>query len=504
MPSLWKTQSYAELPALSVRGLALRRSLRIVTIAWMFGSTWMVAIGGATVLNFGALAGFSDFHWAMLTTIAFAATLAQVPASYLVERTGLRKFMFIHAVTLGRFMWVLIGLVPLLLLWTGGPGLAIWAMFGLSLIGWILGHLGAPAWTTWMGDLIPSRIRGRYFARRNVYAICVQIIVTIALGVLFDRVVPAELRQALRDRQLLAEQLPRLVYVLSAVYIAAGLSGMVDILLFARVRELVRAAPPAPIRLTDVIREPLRDRRFVRYVAGISTTTLGTALAMAFYGPLAQKHLELSNTWLNITLMICGPIGAILSSRLWGRLIDRWGRRPVLLISTAGVALTMWGWLLIPPAEPWRYALSLVTFVSGIAWTGIGMGQFNMLLTFTDHGGRSTFVAASSVIVSLAGVAGSQIGAAIASALEPMRWTVGPFVLIHYHVVIFLSGAVCLLSCLWIAGVDDPGAKPTLTMIRELRTNLYHGMGSMFLLPTRLVGWSGKALYRVGQPPRRE
>ncbi len=498
---IWRSQSYNELPALSVRGRELRASLRIVTAGWMFGTVWMAAIGGATILNFGDLAGFQDFHWQILPAIGFAATLAQVPASYLIEKTGLRKYQFIHSMTLGRFMWILIGLVPLSLFYLPRT-FAIWSLFALTFVGWVLLHLGSPAWTTWMGDLIPQRIRGRYFARRNMYAVAVNLAAVLALGFLFDAILSPSAKSLLDKQVLSAREYPLLVFILSGVFILAGVCGMVDILLFRRVREVARTAPAQLVGLKQIIVEPLSNPRFRHFVLDLGTQTFGVSLSMGLFGPLARKHFELSNVWVNIVLMVAGPIGGILSSRFWGALIDRWGRKPVLVLSTCGLTMAAWGWLLVPPVDPWRYLLPLVTFYGGMIWTGVQMAQFNMMLSFTDDGGRSTYVAASSLIVSLVGLLGSLTGGYLVGVFDGVHIVLGSYVFINYHVMAFLSGAVRAASLIFVFKLEDPGARPTRMMIRQIRTNVYHNMAAMVFMPMRVAGWSAKALYRVnGQGP---
>ena len=45
----WRSRTYDELPALSIRRGELRRALRIVTAAWMFGVVWMALVGGESL-----------------------------------------------------------------------------------------------------------------------------------------------------------------------------------------------------------------------------------------------------------------------------------------------------------------------------------------------------------------------------------------------------------------------------------------------------------------------
>lgn len=493
-----REKSFEPLPALSVRGPELRRCLRLVTVAWMFGSVWMVAIGGATVLNLRNLAGFSERQWGLFATLGFAGTFAQLPASYFVERTGLRKLPFLQTMIAARLLWATVALMPLALFVIPAP-IVVWLTIALVFFAHAFNHMGGPAWTSWMADLIPPRIRGRYFAVRNRYAVMVQIAATIALGLLLDRIVPPPMRDALKRGELTAAEIPALAWTLAGIFVAAGLFGAADIWMFRSIREVVRRVPPMKMNLRHLLIDPLKNPRFVRFVGNIGTLTFGVGLGMAWFGPTVKDFLNLDNTATNVVLMVTGPLGGILTSKFWGRQIDRWGRRPVLLALTAGLVIAVWGWLLIPPIAPWNYLVGVVTFFGGVVWTGVGIAHFNLLLSFSDEGGRSNYTAASGFYISAIGFAGGIIGGQICQMLESsgFRLEIGPFVYVRYHVMFLLSGLVRIFSIFWLIGMEDPGAQPARRMMRALRSNVYHGAASLLFVPSRVFGWSVRGTYRI-------
>ena len=50
----WRSRTYDELPALSIRRMELRRALRIVTAGWMFGIVWGSIVGGDPIRILGS------------------------------------------------------------------------------------------------------------------------------------------------------------------------------------------------------------------------------------------------------------------------------------------------------------------------------------------------------------------------------------------------------------------------------------------------------------------
>jgi MFS family permease len=481
--------TYEELPALAIRGRELRGALRIVTMAWMFGTVWMVCAGGTAVLNLGYLAGFTDFHWGVWTAVGFAATLAQLPGSYHVERTGHRKRLFMVGNISGRLLWMVLGLLAVGLMVlpnTAGTRLSVsWLAVFVILGANGLGHLGTPSWNTWMADLIPARIRGRFFARRNVYCISVQIVATVALGLLLDRVSPPAVREQIQNGVKHAKDVPWLVWTLLGIFMVAGVMGTLDIWLFRGVREIYLRSPRERIAPWEIVLGPLREKRFRRYVLSLATVTFGVALSMPFCGVHCQKHLGFNNLQAMIVLMLWGPFGSLISSPFWGRVTDRWGGRPILAITTVGIAMNIWGWLLMPPNG--QVMAAVVNIFGGIAWCGYGIARTNMDFGFIDKGGRSTYGASTNVILAASGVVGALLGGALARWTEGFSFYVGSFEIINYHLVFAASGVFRLGGLFWLIGMPEPGAKPVGMVARRIAQGVLHNVPVLVFAPLRMI-----------------
>ena len=69
------------------------------------------------------------------------------------------------------------------------PGIRVNAFLILLTISFIFASLSSIAWGTWMSDLVPEDIRGRYFARRNSLANLTFIIIAPIAGHVLDKFV---------------------------------------------------------------------------------------------------------------------------------------------------------------------------------------------------------------------------------------------------------------------------------------------------------------------------
>jgi MFS family permease len=536
----WKSRSYEAVPALSIRGQQLRRALRTVTLAWVFGVVWLSAVSGSHFKILASTLGFNDLAFGLLATLPFLATFGQLLAALLIERTGLLKYQFIHCAAIHRLLWLAVAAIPLVL--PIPSSVAVVAVLVVLSGSWFMGALSAPAWLTWMGALIPRRIRGRYFANRERLALAVQMIVVIALGLLMDALYkPGD-----------SGAQPVVVWTISAILGASAVFGMIDILLFHRVPEVLpspsaEADPVSPAQrqpgttvFSRFLVEPLRDGAFRSYVLYGATMTFSLSVAGWFFWRNAMENLGFSNLATNLLFLVIGPLAGIWAARKWGKAIDRWGRRPVLVICTAGASLSLFGWFLISRAMPsptwltrwlggvlsaagnalgqtgWgaigpdtpvtAFLLAAVCcLIGGATWSGINLAQTGIVLGFSDGSGRSRYVAASSVLISTGGMLGGLVGGALAEGLSglqesPIRW--GPFVWNNWHATFALALAARVVTIFWLLRMPDPGAITVRSLARYMGLNVYNGLVSRVFYTLRVFGWQQSLRRRANRSPR--
>jgi MFS family permease len=542
------------MPALSVRRAELRKSLRLVTAAWMFGIVWMVGISGTQVKSFCRMLGFNDFTFGVMNAIPWLASSAQIAATIMIERTGRTKFHFINTMLVSRAVWVLLPLIPLLLP-IPSPAAVVTMMLILMATN-LMAHMGTPAWWTWMGDLIPRRIRGRYMARRSRLCNPIQIVTVLVLGYIIDRVTVPDAAESFQAQALLMK-------TAMIVFLVAGVFGVLDVLTFYRIREIRppvrhrRRRPAVDIRVArprtgglpglavyafrylaaafkQVLIEPLSDLTFRRYVGYGLVLTFAMTVGGWFYTLLAMEHLGLSNLATMTLFLAVGPIAGILSSSLWGRLIDRWGRRPVLLIATAGTAVSsvIWLWVrpdlpcpalvssavnwvtvhagglvgrpfeLIGPATPAGPFLAIMVACTfgGSCWLGVNLAQTGILLGFADGPGRSKYVASSAVLISVGGVLSGIMGGLVTWLLHDETMTPwGPFAWVNWHATIGMA-LIAQIAALVLAGImPDPGSRSVRDVLRFFGVNAYNAVMPRLFLRVRLLGWRRRG--GDGQPP---
>jgi len=538
------------LPALSVRKAELRRSMRRVTAAWALGIIWMTCTGGSWMNSFQVMLGFSNIHFGLMTALPSLATAANLVAVVYVERTGKRKGLFIATKAISRALWLVVALILVTL---GGQPAAIWLVLLTLLVVWLLDAVGTPAWQTWMGDMIPRRIRGRYWAARSQFTRMFIVPVAVGLSIFMDRMTDPVLPTTVSAQ-------PQLMWALAGLFAGAAVFGVADILMFLRIREVRptypdRPPPPVvdlplpptkgglagalrrlPLYFHALLLDPLTDHAFRRYVLYGATITFAMCAGGSFYYREMREDLGLSHMAINVIYMILGPLMAVVSARPWGKLVDRWGRRPALMAATAvaafgavpyifaskytpnpplvsgavnaaagfvgwlGATAASWfGWTVDwaswqplgagAPVGAWLVCATTI-FFGFVGWSGVAIGQQGIILGFADGEGRSKYVAAHAVFCGLGGVLGAVLSGIMADGLARAPWYhplhVGPFQWNNWHATFALSTLARFTALALLIHMPDPGSRRARDMVRTV------GAEMLQLLTGRLLTtWGG-------------
>jgi len=470
--------SYDAVPALSLRREALRWSLRRITLAWAIGVVWLTAVNGPHFGKFTRMAGFTDLTLGILAALAYVGGFIQPIAGIFIERTGLTKYLFIRFALIHRVLWLPLGV---LLLVVPTPSL-LGAVIVLLLVGasWLADGVAHPAWLTWMGWLIPPRIRGRYMGHRRMLTTFVGVVAAVVIGAV---VWLTEIDGAPTT----AADQPALAMALSAFLIVGGICGIIDILLFRRIPEVLSPTgppDPRPVRrrplsaVRHLLIDPMGDSFFRSYVLFRTTLMFAQAIPLLYFSWNMFENLKMNALHANILFMVVTPLIWMAVARPIGRAIDRVGRRPVLMLGAAGTVFSIMPWLFIYPGMP-PVAFYVLTFlpalIGSVAWGAVLQAQHIIALGFGDGEGRSRYLAAAGFYVSLGGILGGLAGGALTSSLSFLQSDpifVGPFLLNNWHAAFAASMILRGTSVLFLIRMRDPGSRPARLAARQLAATL--------------------------------
>jgi len=374
----------------------LRRSLR-ASVAEGVVAEWVMACSGGAIITAWALyLGCGPLGLALLGAMPFLAQLMQLPGAWLTTRLGSRTAALV-TVAVSRQAFLPLIALPFLPL---SPEDRRAVLVAVAVLHHCAGMLCNNAWVTWMGDLVPRRIRGRYFGRRTAISTLAGALAALTAGTFLDGARASE----------------RTGHGLAALALAACVLGAVSTALMALKHDAVRG-PRVTGFTAERILQPLRDAAARRFLAYGATWNAALGLAGPFFTLFLLEDLKLGFTWVALQTATVA-LSRMLAAPHWGRLIDRVGPRTVLRACTAGLVLSPLLWVLAGPEHRWPIAVDAV--LSGVLLSGHGLAAFALPLAVAPARERPFYHAAFAMTGGAAYALASAAGGALMQALPPM------------------------------------------------------------------------------------
>ncbi len=301
------------------------------------------------------------------------------------------------------------------------------------------------SWISWVQEWIPERLRGKYFGSRNRIIGLVTVVFILLTSEIFDHFGESMLAfQIILGVTSLFRLLS--IYLLTHIYTPwSQPEKMVHENGQSRFAELLR---PGPFRV---------------YLAFASVLAFCLALTGPFAPVFMTSHLGFSVSH-QTYLLIIANIASAFTMPLWGKLSDRYGCRPVIIISAIGWMLVNYLWVILTPELTW---LLYPMWLSGGAFSGgVILGGFNLVLKLTPAKLRQSGISLHLAVTSLA--------AAFAPILA--GWMVSSEGLLpgsgslRYRILFALQPTIVILSLLLLARVDEPKAAQISSFSGAFRT----------------------------------
>jgi MFS family permease len=365
-----------------VRDAGLRRNLNIIIAAAATGMVFFSTIGGAPMTGLAEYLGAGDFVFGLLWALPVLATLFQLAASALLEKTGKSKKIFLIAGVIQRGIWLIVGLLPVVI-----PdvvaGWRIWALISIVAMSAVAGSFVNVTFFSFFSTLVPMEIRGRYISLRA--AACTFCSAVGGLGVAY-----------------VLDTLPGYTGF-SIVFTATAILGVADILWFIPAKLPPHRPAAAYGGILGGISAILSEKRtrsyFMFWVAYMFSLQIGSV----FFTRFAIEVQQL--TYVQIILfgqIVCNALTMVFLPK-WGRFLDRYGSRPLLMITGTFTSVFVLVWLPAGPGMIWP--MLVFNLVGGIVWCGTDITSQSMLLSHTKEELRSLSVALYAGLTAIASAA---------------------------------------------------------------------------------------------------
>ena len=445
----------------------LNKAMRISIIEGIYAQihSSLAAIGSNFITKAAVLLNATPMQFSLLAGVAQLSHFFQLYAVMHNKNVQSRKEHCIRFAFWGRFLSLFIGLSFAIV----NPKLSFIFFLSLLFVSASLQTISSNMWVAWMTDLIPNRIRGRFFSRRmQIHLFC-----GIVIGYIFSfftDLFEAEVgtwRYSLIERfQLFDVFKPdNLPIGLAIVFIIGSLFGMYGLRILGRQGErriqitdyksqITDTAAVTPIQKTDTVSteyilsqqksvvnlfEPLKNKDFRRLLHFGLWWMFAIGIGSQFWGPFMLQVLKMSLVEMQIYGML-QAIAMLLSFRFWGRFIDKYGNKKAMQICVAIGSINPLLWIFFSEAS---YSLIwLEGFSSGIMWSGANLVTFNFVLSIAPRGKEQHWSAVYSAFAGLMMLT----TILLSGLLYPPTLTIGSFVLLPEQVLFVATGILRLTA----------------------------------------------------------
>lgn len=339
----------------------------------------------------------TKFELALMGSLPlFLSAFVQLASPYVSAHIHSRK-----RIVLGSVWMQCLCLLLLALTGYTAPGLAAILFVALYSAYAMSGSFGAGVWSSWLGDLIPQEIRGRYMAWRNRYFSIAQVSVGLLSGMIVHRISHGGT--------------PAWVVFMCVILSALVCRIFSSWCLYKQYEPPLTYLPMARDfnYLDFLLKAPTSN--FARFTIFVALIHGATAVSGPFFSKYFLKDLHLPYaTFAFITN--AHLIGMLLFLPFWGKIADRYGNWLVVRVTAIGIGAVPLPYLFL--SHPvWLWWLG---FAAGALWSGFGLATFNYLFDTVTPPRRVRCSAYLGATVGFCVFAGGMSGGWLAYHLPPM------------------------------------------------------------------------------------
>ena len=387
----------------------VQSGLRAVIRDGLASQAMVTLTGGVFLVAFALKLGASNLVIGLLAAIPPLAQLIQIPSILLVERIRNRRAISTFASGLSRVFWLLIALTPLL--FPAHVCLAI--LIGALILNAAFGAVSNSSWNSWMRDLVPQDRLGSFYSRRMSLATGLGIPIGLAAGLYIDY-----WKKLFPNYE---------IYGYSVLFFLGFLVGMLGVYFITTIPVPVMPRVEGKPQFFKIILQPFKDANFKSLIMFLGSWNFAVNLAAPFFTVYMLKRLQLNMTFI-IALMILSQIMNVAFLRIWGRFSDRFSNKSVLGVSGPLFIMCILAWTFTTMPE--KYVLTIPLLIAihifmGISTAGVTLASGNISLKLAPKGQATAFLAANSVVNSLAAGIAPILGGKFADffAGRELSWT---------------------------------------------------------------------------------
>jgi len=450
----------------------VRRAVRLTYAQMMLTAVFAASTGGMFLVGFAIELGANNIWLGVMASVPQFFVVFQFVAAYFVERGVSRKWLTTSFAFLAPLGWFLVAVIPFFGGSLGTHGGLIVLIGIMALVG-LAAHMVTNARGSWLGELIPATQRGRFFGYCALSAGIVGSAFAIVEGKFLD---------VIRSHGLFA---------FAGLFFFGAIFGIVSAALHIPQPDCPLPGGDTKTRFWAVARNTLRNRPFVT-LAVVSGALALSGIAGPFASAYCLRDVGLSFFGLGV-LNAVFTVAMLFSSPFWGRLVDKVGGRPVVILCLSLMAPCSVAWIFIPPNAPTTAYLLLpwVNLLTGLGSGGLGIAMASLRYKLSRPEGRSVQFAMLNTFMTLLGAPMPVLGGWLVSRLQ------GAGHAVDLRLVFYLWSGFVLAAAVLARFLKEPESMRTRTLVFAYFPNRLARLWGHVTYAPLLSAWPFRATRRA-------
>lgn len=317
------------------------------------------------------------------------------------------------------------------------------------------------AWTSWVQEWVPDRLRGKYFGRRNRFLQISTVLFLLGAG------------EALTQLNVITPVLGFQVVIGVSVLLR-----MFSILAQYRILATTRSrTQETGLDYRAQVALILKNRPLLWLYAFGAAFGFLTNIFGPFFNVFLYDSIGMSIAQVSMLTVIFNVTGAM-ALPAWGQFMDRYGNRPGMNVALVAWMIPGFLWALLTPENSWM--IKFVYASGGIFSAGYLLGSFNLLLKLVPPEAKTAAISINVAVTSLAAAIAPILGGLILDHF----WDRGIARLDGYHTMAIAHHILVLLSGIVLLKVAEPKSSPLSQVVGAMRSyrQVFALLGMSFML----------------------
>ena len=363
-----------------------------------FATAFLHFTGGIFLTGFAIYLGARDELVGYIAILPNICGIFLILGGFFLQRFSSKKRLALILIVITKTLFCSIVLIPLL----ASKEIQSAALFIVLIFAYTLQALTSIALNNWFISVVPEKIRGRYFAIRQSFALIVTIGLPLFIGRLLD----------LAGNKYLG------------FLILYGLGFVVMIMelytCFQITEPFAVKTADEKYRFKEIFVLPVKNKEFMYYTSFLFVLYIILWLSCCFTQVYILKYLKLSYTFAN-SLGMFSAVLQIIFLQIWGKIGDRYGHQFVMDICIWFFAGEMFFWALL--SKPYILVLMPIAYLfSAIANSGFLVSVFNRRYMIIPGNARTVYDGFYSAAIGVAFILGPSIGAMLKFSIASNFW----------------------------------------------------------------------------------